>query len=200
MPDSSKFHVIGDLSDPRVVDEVVETAVETFGGMDVLVNNAGIMDHMSAVADTDDEWDRVIRVNLTAPFPLTRAALPHMLSAGGGSIVFTASEAALRGSTAGAAYTASKHGIAGLAKSLAVLYRSQGIRTNAVAPGPTATNIRIETRAKAHGPRLIGPCIGLSGKVAEPEEQAAAIAFLASDAARNINGAVLPVDHGWPAV
>ncbi|MFF4728890.1 SDR family NAD(P)-dependent oxidoreductase [Streptomyces mirabilis] len=193
--------VIGDLSDPRVVDEVVETAVETFGGVDVLVNNAGIMDHMSAVADTDDdEWDRVIRVNLTAPFLLTRAALPHMLSAGGGSIVFTASEAALRGSTAGAAYTASKHGIVGLTKSLAVLYRSQGIRTNAVAPGPTATNIRIETRAKAHGPRLIGPYIGLSGKVAEPEEQAAAIVFLASDAARNINGAVLPVDHGWSAI
>jgi NAD(P)-dependent dehydrogenase (short-subunit alcohol dehydrogenase family) len=192
--------VIGDLSDPRVVDEVVETAVETFGGVDVLVNTAGIMDHMSAVADTDDEWDRVIRVNLTAPFLLTRATLPHMLSAGGGSIVFTAPEAALRGSTAGAAYTASKHGIAGLTKSLAVLYRSQGIRTNAVAPGPTTTNIRIETRAKAHGPRLIGPCIGLSGKVAEPKEQAAAIVFLASDAARNINRAVLPVDHGWSAV
>lgn len=164
--------MIGDLSDPRVVDEVVETAVETFGGVDVLVNNAGIMDHMSAVADTDDdEWDRVIRVNLTAPFLLTRAALPHMLSAGGGSIVFTASEAALRGSTARAAYTASKHGIVGLTKSLAVLYRSQGIRTNAVAPGPTATNIRIETRAKAHGPRLIGPCIGLSGKVSEPRSR-----------------------------
>ncbi|WP_434098342.1 SDR family oxidoreductase [Streptomyces mirabilis] len=112
----------------------------------------------------------------------------------------------MRGSTAGAAYTASQHGIVALTKSLAVLYRSRGIRTNAVAPGPTATNIRIETRAKAHGPRLIGPCIDLSGKVAEPEEQSAAIAFLASDATRNINinininGTVLPVDHGRSAI
>lgn len=106
----------------------------------------------------------------------------------------------MRGSTAGAAYTASKHGIVGLTKSLAVPYRSQGVRTNAVAPGPTATDIRVETRAKAHGPRLIGPYIGPSGRVAEREGQAAAIVFLASDAARNINGAVLPMDHDWSAV
>ncbi|MGW1754308.1 SDR family NAD(P)-dependent oxidoreductase [Streptomyces mirabilis] len=75
-----------------------------------------------------------------------------MLPSGCGSIVFTASEAALRGSTAGATYTASKQGIVSLTKSLAVPYRSEEIRTYAVAPGPTATNIRIETRAKAHGP------------------------------------------------
>ncbi|WP_369249745.1 SDR family NAD(P)-dependent oxidoreductase [Streptomyces sp. R41] len=193
--------VVGDLSDPRVVDEVVTTAVDTFGGLDVLVNNAGVMDHMSALGDTgDDERERVLRVNLTAPFLLTRAALPHMLAAGRGSIVFTASEASLRGSAAGAAYTASKHGIVGLTKSLAVMYRSQGIRTNAIAPGPTATNIQVDSRPKAHGPGLIGPYIGLSGKVAEAEEPAAAIVFLASDAASNINGAVLPVDFGWAAV
>lgn len=103
--------VVGDLSEQAVVDQVVETAVERFGGVDVLVNNAGIMDRMSAVADvTDAEWERVIRVNLTAPFLLTRAALPHMLEAGRGAIVNTASEAGLRGGAAGAAYTASKHG------------------------------------------------------------------------------------------
>ncbi|WP_327432330.1 MULTISPECIES: SDR family NAD(P)-dependent oxidoreductase [unclassified Streptomyces] len=193
--------VVGDLSDPQVVEEVVATAVDTFGGLDVLVNNAGVMDHMSALADTGDaEWERVIRVNLTAPFQLTRAALPHMLAAGSGSIVFTASEAGLRGSTAGAAYTASKHGIVGLTKSLAVMYRNQGIRTNAIAPGPTATRIQVDSQPKAHGPSLIGPYIGLSGRVSEPEEQAAAIVFLASDAASNINGVVLPVDFGWSAV
>ncbi|MGW4983579.1 SDR family NAD(P)-dependent oxidoreductase [Streptomyces mirabilis] len=124
-----------------------------------------------------------------------------MLSSGCGSIVFTTSEAALRGSTAVAAYTASKQGIVSLTKSLAVPYRSEEIRTYAVAPDPTATNIRIETRAKAHGPpRLIDPYIGLSDKVAEPGEQAAASVFLASDAARNINRAVLPVDHDRSAI
>jgi NAD(P)-dependent dehydrogenase (short-subunit alcohol dehydrogenase family) len=193
--------VVGDLSDQEVVDEVVATAVAAFGGLDVLVNNAGIMDRMSALAETDDaEWYRVIEVNLTAPFLLTRSALPHMLAAGGGAVVFTASEASLRGSAAGTAYTAAKHGVAGLTKSLAVMYRSQGIRANAIAPGATATNIEVDARARAHGPGVLGPYIGLSGKVAAAEEQAAAIVFLASDAASNINGAILPVDNGWSAI
>ncbi|MEU8352740.1 SDR family NAD(P)-dependent oxidoreductase, partial [Streptomyces sp. NPDC048845] len=115
--------VAGDLGDQQVVNTVVERAVAAFGGLDVLVNNAGVMDRMSALGETDDaEWERVLRINLTAPFQLTRAALPHMLAAGRGSIVFTASEAGLRGGAAGAAYTASKHGVNGLVKNLAVMY------------------------------------------------------------------------------
>ncbi|MEV7422075.1 SDR family NAD(P)-dependent oxidoreductase [Streptomyces sp. NPDC091212] len=193
--------VIGDLSDQRVVDRVVATAVEELGGLDVLVNNAGVMDRMSALDETDDaEWELVIRVNLTAPFLLTRAAVPHMLAAGSGAIVFTASEAGLRGSAAGAAYTASKHGIVGLTKSLAVMYRSQGIRTNAIAPGATATAIQVDARKDARGPATLAPYLGLAGKVAAAEEQAAAIVFLASDAASNINGTILPVDNGWSAI
>ncbi|MGW1316100.1 SDR family NAD(P)-dependent oxidoreductase [Streptomyces sp. NPDC002426] len=193
--------VIGDLREQTVVDRVAATAVEEFGGIDVLVNNAGIMDSMSAAADTgDDEWDRVIGINLTAPFRLTRAALPHMLAAGKGAVVFTASEASLRGSAAGAAYTASKHGIAGLTKSLAVMYRDKGIRSNAIAPGGTLTNIRVDADRGAHGPAALAPYMGNVGSPARAEEQAAAIVFLASDAASNINGAVLPVDNGWSAV
>ncbi|MFE9363319.1 SDR family NAD(P)-dependent oxidoreductase [Streptomyces sp. NPDC006978] len=193
--------LIGDLREQTVVDRVAATAVEEFGGIDVLVNNAGIMDSMSAAADTgDDEWDRVIGINLTAPFRLTRAALPHMLAAGKGAVVFTASEASLRGSAAGAAYTASKHGIAGLTKSLAVMYRDKGIRSNAIAPGGTLTNIRVDADRGAHGPAALAPYMGNVGSPARAEEQAAAIVFLASDAASNINGAVLPVDNGWSAV
>ncbi|NNN29718.1 glucose 1-dehydrogenase [Streptomyces sp. S3(2020)] len=193
--------VTGDLSDQAVVDQVAATAVERFGGVDVLVNNAGIMDRMSALADVDDaEWERVIRVNLTAPFLLTRAVLPHMLAAGGGAVVNTASEAGLRGSAAGAAYTASKHGVVGLTKSLAVMYRKQGIRANAIAPGGTATGIVVDADREAHGPAALGPHFVNVGRLAQPEEQAAAIVFLASDAASNINGVVLPVDDGWSAV
>ncbi|MGW0835705.1 SDR family NAD(P)-dependent oxidoreductase [Streptomyces prunicolor] len=193
--------VTGDLSEQAVVDEVAATAVERFGGVDVLVNNAGIMDRMSAVADVADaEWDRVIRVNLTAPFLLTRAVLPHMLAAGRGAIVNTASEAGLRGSAAGAAYTASKHGVVGLTRSLAVMYRKQGIRANAIAPGATATNISMDADRTTHGPATLGPHFVNIGKLAQPEEQAAAIVFLASDAASNINGVILPVDDGWSAV
>ncbi|MFE9438432.1 SDR family NAD(P)-dependent oxidoreductase [Streptomyces sp. NPDC006602] len=220
---STAVAVAGDLSDPQVVDEVVATAIRTFGSLDVLVNNAGITDSMSALADVEDaEWERVIRINLTAPFLLTRAALPHMLEAGHGTIVFTASEAGFRGSASGTAYTASKHGVVGLVKSLAVMYRGQGIRTNAIAPGGTQTNNLTNSLEPAkitalvntmlgeaqpdggpapHGPTVMRDFLRTnSGRRSTPEEQAAAIVFLASDAAEMINGAVLPVDDGWSAV
>ncbi|MEU5259828.1 SDR family NAD(P)-dependent oxidoreductase [Amycolatopsis sp. NPDC021455] len=192
---------VGDLSDQAVVDEVVTTAVTVFGGLDVLVNNAGIMDTMSAAGDVSDaEWDRLIRVNLTAPFLLTRAALPHMLAKRKGAIVYTASEAALRGSAAGAAYTASKHGVVGLTRSVAVMYRDSGIRANAIAPGATMTGITIDADPAALGPQVLGRYRQNVGRLAAADDQAAAIVFLASDAAANINGAVLPVDGGWAAV
>jgi NAD(P)-dependent dehydrogenase (short-subunit alcohol dehydrogenase family) len=193
--------VTGDLCDQAVVDRVVSTAVERFGGLDVLVNNAGIMDRMSAAADVSDaEWERVLRVNLTAPFMLTRAALPQMLARGKGAIVNTASEGALRGSAAGTPYTVSKHGIVGLTKSVAIMYRNAGIRANAIAPGGTRTNIAVEADPAATGPAVIASYMQNIGRVADADEQAAAIVFLASDAASNVNGVVLPVDNGWAAV
>ncbi|MFF2938707.1 SDR family NAD(P)-dependent oxidoreductase [Streptomyces niveus] len=193
---------VGDLAEQRVVDEVVARAVAEFGGIDVLVNNAGIMDRMSAAHETgDDEWERVLRVDLTAPFLLTRAVLPHMLTAGSGCLVFTGSEAGLRGGAAGAAYTAAKHGITGLVKNLAVMYRKQGIRTNMIAPGPTATGIGVDSRPDAHGPAVVKSLIGANiGRLGSAEEQAAAIVWLASTEAAFVNGAVLPVDDGWSAV
>lgn len=193
--------VIGDLSSGQVVDEVVATAVDRLGGIDVLVNNAGIMDDLSATADvTDAVWERLLRVNLTAPFLLTRAVLPHMVERGAGSIVFTASEASLRGSAAGTAYTAAKHGVVGLVKSTAVMYRDKGVRVNAVAPGGTATSIGIDAAPSPDGPTVIGAYAAGIGRIARAEELAAAIVFLASDAASNISGAILPVDNGWSAV
>ena len=193
--------VVGDLSEQQVVDQVVATAVDAFGGIDVLINNAGIMDRMSTAGETSDgEWERVLRVNLTAPFLLTRAALPHLLANGKGAIVFTASEASLRGSAAGAAYTVSKHGIAGLAKSLAVMYRDKGVRTNAIAPGGTVTGIQVDREEGALGPSVVMGYMGNAGRAASADEQAAAIVFLASDAASNVNGVILPVDNGWSAV
>ncbi|MFD3683537.1 SDR family NAD(P)-dependent oxidoreductase [Nocardiopsis sp. NPDC058631] len=193
--------VIGDLSRPEVVDTVVATAVEKLGGIDVLVNNAGIMDDLSAAADVSDAvWERLLRVNLTAPFLLTRAVLPHMVDRGRGSIVFTASEASLRGSAAGTAYTASKHGVIGLMKSTAIMYRDKGVRVNAVAPGGTATSISVDPTSAMTGPAVLGHYAANMGRVAEASELASAIVFLASDAASNVNGVVLPVDNGWSAV
>jgi NAD(P)-dependent dehydrogenase (short-subunit alcohol dehydrogenase family) len=193
--------VAGDLTDSAVVDEVVATAVAEFGGLDVLVCNAGIMDSMSAAADvTDEEWERVIGVNLTAPFRLTRAALPHMIAKGKGSIVYTASEAGLRGSAAGLAYTTSKTALIGLTRSVAITYRDSGIRANAIAPGGTRTGISVTPDPAGHGPQVLGRYMGNIGRLAEADEQANAIVFLASDAASNISGVVLPVDNGWSAV
>ncbi|WP_086662339.1 SDR family NAD(P)-dependent oxidoreductase [Lentzea kentuckyensis] len=193
--------VAGDLTDSAVVDEVVATAVEEFGGLDVLVCNAGIMDSMSAAADvSDEEWERVLGVNLTAPFRLTRAALPHMLAKGKGSIVYTASEAGLRGSAAGLAYTTSKTGLIGLTRSVAITYRDSGIRANAIAPGGVSTSIAVNVDPATHGPQVLGKYMQNIGRVSQAEEQAAAIVFLASNAASNISGVVLPVDNGWSAV
>jgi len=193
--------VIGDLSDQDIVDKVITTAIMSFGEVDVLVNNAGIMDSMTATADVSDaEWERVIRINLTAPFLLTRAALPHMLSRGSGTIVNTASEASLRGSAAGTAYTVSKHGLAGLTKSTAIMYRDQGIRVNAIAPGSTRTSVMDTITPDDNGSAVIHRYANNVGRGASAEEVAGAIVFLASDAAGNINGTVLPVDNGWCAV
>src|SRR5487761_2002433 len=193
--------VVGDLSEQAVVDHVVATAVATYGGVDVLINNAGIMDDMSGPHEVSDEvWERVIRVNLTAPFLLTRAVVPHMLARGKGAIVNPASEASLRGSAAGTAYTVSKHGVVGLTKSSAIIYRDQGIRVNAVAPGGVATSLEVHVKADATALAAIGAYVGNIGRVAQSEEVAGVIVFLASDAASNVSGAIVPVDNGWSAV
>lgn len=193
--------VVGDLSDQEVVDHLVAQAIDTYGAIDVLINNAGIMDDMSGPHEVSDTiWERVIRVNLTAPFLLTRAVVPHMLEKGQGAIVNTTSEAGLRGSAAGTAYTVSKHGVIGLTKSAAVVYRDKGIRVNAVAPGGVATSLEVNLKTDAMGLAAIGGYAANVGRIAQPEELAAAIVFLASDAASNISGAILPVDSSWSAV
>ncbi|MET0812922.1 MAG: SDR family NAD(P)-dependent oxidoreductase, partial [Microbacterium sp.] len=138
-PGAEVVALVADITDDAGVARIVEAAGDTIDG---LANIAGIMDDMTPVGDlTDAVWDRVIRVNVTGTMKLMRAVIPTMLAQGGGSIVNTASEAALRGSAAGAAYTASKHAVVGLTKSSAFMYGPNGIRVNAVAPGPTITNI-----------------------------------------------------------
>jgi NAD(P)-dependent dehydrogenase (short-subunit alcohol dehydrogenase family) len=190
--------VAGDLTSNAVIDQVVAAAE---GKVDGLANVAGIMDGFLPAAEVDDAtWDRVFDVNVTAPMRLTRAVLPLMLAAESGSIVNVASEASLRGAAAGAAYTASKHAIAGLTKNTAFFYGPKGIRTNAVAPGPTITNIEGTMKSQYAGQR-IGPIM----QVVIPTPVSAdvlanSIAWLLSDDAANVNGVILPSDGGWSAV
>ena len=193
--------VAGDVSDQAVVDRIVDRCIAEYGGIDVLVNNAGIMDSMTGPDEVADaEWERVMRINLTAPFMLTRAVAPHMLAAGKGAIVNTASEASLRGSAAGTSYTVSKHGLVGLTRSASVMYRTRGIRVNAVVPGGTSTSLPFAPAEEVAGPGIIMGYLGSMGRMAEADEVAAVIVFLASDLASDISGAVLPVDAGWSAV
>ena len=190
--------VAGDISTEETVAAVVAAAG---GRVDALANVAGIMDKFAPIHDVDDEtWDRVFRINVTALMRLTRAVVPLMLDAGTGSVVNVASEAGLRGSAAGAAYTASKHAVVGLTKNSAVMYGQKGLRFNAIAPGPTATNI-VANWGSQLGAERLGPLLGANVPTpATAAQLAASITFLLSDDATNINGAILASDGGWSAI
>jgi NAD(P)-dependent dehydrogenase (short-subunit alcohol dehydrogenase family) len=183
-------------------EEGVAAIVAAVGGRaDALVNVAGIMDGFLPPAEVDDEtWERVFAVNVTAMMRLTRAVLPLMLSAGHGAIVNVSSEASLRGSTSGVAYTASKHAVNGLTKSTAFFYKDQGIRANAVVPGGVITNIEASFRSE-HAAAVIGPVMQANlPPPATAEQVAATITYLLSDDASNVNGAIIPCDGGWSAL
>lgn len=197
-PDLDLVPVTGDIS----TEEGARTVVDAAGGrVDALANVAGIMDAFLPPAEVDDAtWDRVLAVNLTAPMRLTRAVLPLMIAAGGGAIVNVSSEASLRASASGVAYTASKHAVNGLTKSTAVFYGKQGIRANAVAPGAVLTNIEAPMRSQ-HAAGVVGPIMqAIVPAPASAEQLAASITWLLSDDAANVNGVILPSDGGWSAI
>ena len=190
--------VAADITDLAASAQIVEAAGARIDG---LANVAGIMDGFEPTAEiTDETWDRVLAVNLTAMMRLTRAVLPRMLERGTGSIVNVGSEAGQRGSAAGTPYTTSKHAVNGFTKSTAFFYTPKGIRCNAVAPGPVATNIEAPFRSEWAAQRL-GPLFQTNiPAVARPEELAAAITWLLSDDASNVSGAILSVDGGWASI
>ncbi|WP_341976460.1 SDR family NAD(P)-dependent oxidoreductase [Microbacterium sp. LWO13-1.2] len=187
--------VAGDLTKQDAIDAVVATAG---GQIDALANVAGINDDFSPAGETPDAvWDRVIAINLTAPFKLMRAVLPIMEAAGRGAILNVSSEAGLRGNASGNAYTASKHGIVGVTKSAAFMYGPRGIRVNSVAPGGVATGIPMPPNMSEYGSGRLAPFQQAIPSVATAEHLAASITFLLSDDAVNINGAILASDGGW---
>lgn len=187
--------VAGDLTQQDAIDAVLAAAGDR---IDALANVAGINDDFSPAGETTDAvWDRVIAINLTAPFKLMRAVLPLMEKAGRGAILNVSSEAGLRGNASGNAYTASKHGIIGVTKSAAFMYGPKGIRVNSVAPGGVATGIPMPPNMSEAGSARLSPFQQAIPSVATAEHLAASITFLLSDDAVNINGAVLASDGGW---
>jgi len=195
LPESDIVTVTADITLQEQIDTVVTAAGET---IDALANVAGINDDFSALHETTDAmWNRVLGINLTGAFRLSRAVIPAMLRAGRGSIVNVASEAGLRGNASGNAYTVSKHGVIGLTRSAAFMYGPQGIRVNAVAPGGVATGIPMPAHMSEAGSARLRPFQSAIPTVATAEQLAASITFLLSDDGVNVNGAILPSDGGW---
>jgi NAD(P)-dependent dehydrogenase (short-subunit alcohol dehydrogenase family) len=180
----------------------VKAVIQRWGRIDVLCNNAGIMDQTEPAHRASLEtWERVFRVNATGVFLMTKAVLPHMLARKAGVIVNTASEAGIRGGAAGTVYTASKHACVGITRNIATMYRKDGIRCNAVCPGGVMTNIMMSAGGPldAEGDKALIESRAGMGRIVEPAEIALAMVFLASDAASNVNGVIMPVDNGWSA-
>ena len=190
--------VVADVSQVADVARMVDAAVAAYGRLDVLFNNAGVMDRVLPAADCPDEvWDRVLGINLNGPFYACRKALPAMLRQGGGVIINTASIGGIRGGVAGAAYTTSKHGLIGLTKNIAAYYATQGIRCNAICPGGVNTAIGLGGEPHAEAAAKLMKLAETNPRAAEPEELARIALFLASDDSSFVNGCALVADAGW---
>ena len=203
---------VADSSKAAQLGAAISAAVNTLGPLEVMVNNAGVLDGYFDVDEMDESlWRRVIDIDLTGVYLGSKRALEEMLPRGRGRIVNMASVAGLNGTGGGAAYIAAKHGVVGLTRQMAVRYAARGIRVNCVCPGAIPTNLRTNSQ------QILGPGVpDMSGRgVAVNDDQvralvpvgvrgtvediANAVAYLASDAAAYVNGHALVVDGGWRA-
>lgn len=196
------------MTKPNEIEDLVAQAESEFGGVDIVVNNAGIQ-YVAPVEEFPiEKWDAIIAINLSSAFHTTRAAVPVMKKNGWGRIVNIASAHALVASPFKSAYVAAKHGIAGLTKTVALEVAEHGITVNAVCPGYVMTPLvekQIPEQAKARGiteQQVISDVL----LAAQPtkrfvtvEELSDVVAFLCTDSAKSITGTTLPVDGGWTA-
>jgi NAD(P)-dependent dehydrogenase (short-subunit alcohol dehydrogenase family) len=193
-------HFTVDVSKANEVEAAVRAVAEQFGRLDVVVNNAGILD-CHAVDDTPEEvWDRVMAVNVKSVFLVSRAAIPHLRAAGGGSIVNISSVHAVATVPRLAAYAASKGAVVSLSRQMALDYADDGIRVNAVVVGSVDTKMGAQHgAAMARDGVVVASSAGAIGRAAQPAELARAVLFLASPEASFVTGAPIVVDGGMLA-
>ncbi len=195
--------VTGSVTSEEDVDRAFTRAEAEFGGVDVVVNNAGIDDGFHSVTETDpDRWRMLLDVNLSGPFLVARRALPGMIERGAGVIVNITSVASTSGGATGVAYTASKHGLAGLTKSIAVAYGDKGVRCVGVSPGLIRNEVGCDGPGIAQqyrGAGRIGQSHAVNFRSGTPEELSEVVCFVASEQATFVNGAIVAADGGWTA-
>jgi NAD(P)-dependent dehydrogenase (short-subunit alcohol dehydrogenase family) len=191
-----------DVTNEAMVDALVERALDAFGRIDVLHNNAGVLLPGSVTEVSVEAWSKTLAVNVTGAFLCSRAVLPTMIAAGKGSIIHTSSVSGLVGEAGIAAYCASKGALVMLARQMAIDYARQGVRVNALCPGWIDTPFNDPAVERVGGKAALAPFIEVfvpMGRQGTPEEVADAVAFLASDDAGYVTGAALLVDGGLTA-
>jgi NAD(P)-dependent dehydrogenase (short-subunit alcohol dehydrogenase family) len=192
--------VRADVSKAAEVEALVNTIVAAYGRLDCAHNNAGIAGKAFTIADdTEENWDRIMAINLKGVWLCMKYEIPQMLKQGGGAIVNTASDAGLIGLRRGGSYVASKHGVVGLTKTAALEYAKAGIRVNAVCPGPIDTPMLQQGASRR--PQIIEKMVAAQpgGRLGRPEEIAEAAVWLCSEAASFVTGLPMPVDGGYMA-
>ena len=195
--------LVCDVTDLAAVETAVARAAAELGGLDAVANVAGVGDFTGDVTEiAPEEWTRVLAINLTGAFHVSRAAIPHLRAAGGGAIANVSSQFGLVGCLASPAYCASKAGLIGLTRAMAVDHTEEGIRVNCVCPGPIDTpmlawtdatpELTARERARTQGRNL-------AGRSGRPGEIAATIAFMLSDEVGFMSGSIVAVDGAWTA-
>lgn len=193
---------VGDVRNLEDIRRIVEHAVESFGGLNVLLNSAGVLYPGTAETLTDDQWDRTFDVNVKAIWHMSRAVLPWFRKSGGGSIINISSVLGLIGARNRVAYSASKGAVTMMTKSMAMDHATENIRVNCICPGIVETEMVADVIAKASDPeevRRVREALHAMGRFGQPEDIAGLVVFLSSDESKWITGAALPVDGGYTA-